>query len=311
MATILITGGTGLVGTALTQKLVESGHEVIILSRSMRASRQKGVRYALWDVAGGTIDAAALAEADVVVHLAGAGVADKRWSKRRKQEIVGSRVQSSELLVKVLRELPNKVHTVLSASAIGWYGPDPRLPNPRPFVESDPAATGTFLGSTCAQWEAAIHPVEDLGKRLVIARTGIVLSRAGGAYVEFRKPMRFGIAPVMGNGRQVVSWIHIDDLVRFYVAAAEDRSYTGIYNLVAPHPVPNRELVGAIARAKGGFHFVAPAPVFVLKIVLGEMSVEVLKSATVSSAKLQEAGFVFRFPDIAAASADLEDRRKA
>lgn len=306
MATILITGGTGLVGTALTRALLQQGHEAIILSRSPQPAREKGLRYAAWDPGAGTINAEALAGADAVVHLAGANVADGRWTARRKQEIVNSRVQSGELLVRALGSQPNRVHTVLSASAIGWYGSDPQVPNPRPFVESDPAAADTFLGRTCLQWEAAVRPVEELGKRLVVARIGIVLSRDGGAYAEFRKPMRFGLATVLGNGRQVVSWIHIDDLVRFFVTAIEDRSYTGTYNLAAPAPVSNRALIRAIAAARGGLHLTVPAPAFALKAALGEMSVEVLKSTTVSSRKLEEGGFVFRYPAITEAAKALE-----
>ncbi|RYY95133.1 MAG: NAD-dependent epimerase/dehydratase family protein, partial [Chitinophagaceae bacterium] len=176
MATILITGGTGLVGTALSRALRQQGHSVIVLTRNPAAAKaEPGLRYASWSVESGSIDASAFAEADAIVHLAGANVAGGRWTERRKQEIVQSRVRSGELLVKALGSLPNKVQTVLSASAIGWYGPDPELAGRRPFVEEDPA-DGAFLGRTCAQWEAAIRPVELLDKRLVIARIGIVLS---------------------------------------------------------------------------------------------------------------------------------------
>ncbi|RYD92278.1 MAG: TIGR01777 family protein, partial [Sphingobacteriales bacterium] len=256
----------------------------------------------------GEIDADALASADAIVHLAGANVAGGRWTEQRKSEIVDSRVRSGALLVNALRTMPNKVQAVLSASAIGWYGPDPRIPNPKPFVESDGAAMDTFLGRTCAQWEGAIRPVEELGKRLVIARIGIVLAREGGAYAEFRKPMRFGVAPVMGNGKQVLSWIHIDDLVQLFLNAIDDRSYTGVYNAVSPKPISNRALIKAISFAKGGFQLTAPAPELVLKAMLGEMSVEVLKSTTVNSEKLEAQGFTFQFADIASAAADLEKR---
>jgi len=308
MATILITGGTGLVGSALARSLQQQGHTPMILTRRPEQQRRtEGWRYAAWNVEAQTIDAQALAEADAIVHLAGAGVADARWTEKRKQEIVDSRVRSGQLLCKALRELPNKVKTVVSASAIGWYGADPELPNLRPFVETDPA-DGAFLGRTCAAWEAAIRPVEELDKRLVIARIGIVLSRDGGAYAEFRKPMQFGLAAVMGNGRQVVSWIHIDDLVRLISRMLQDDCYRGIYNAVAPQPVANRRLVQAIARAKGGFHLEAPAPAMVLKMILGEMSIEVLKSATVSSRKAEAAGFVFNFPHIEGAAGNLEQR---
>ncbi|TCJ14528.1 TIGR01777 family protein [Flaviaesturariibacter flavus] len=309
MATILITGGTGTIGSALSRALLDAGHSVIVLTRGGgERSINARLRFAQWDVLKGSIDRDALAEADAVVHLAGANVADGRWTEKRKQEIVRSRVDSGNLLVQALRDLPNKVQTVISASAIGWYGPDPQVPNPRPFMETDAAASDTFLGSTCQQWESAIRPVEGLGKRLVIARIGIMLSRAGGAYAEFRKPMRFGLAPVMGSGKQVVSWIHIGDLVRFFINAIEDTRFSGVYNAVAPAPVTNAALVKAIAAAKGGLAVPLPAPAFALKAALGEMSVEVLKSATVSSRKLQETGFHFLYPDIASAARNLEGR---
>ncbi|GAA4337523.1 TIGR01777 family oxidoreductase [Flaviaesturariibacter amylovorans] len=305
MSTVLITGGTGLVGTALSRALRQQGHSVIVLTRNpSSAVPAPGLRYAAWSVESGSIDAGALADADVIVHLAGANVAGGRWTERRKQEIVESRVRSGELLVRALGTLPNKVHTVLSASAIGWYGPDPQVPNPRPFVEED-RADGAFLGRTCAQWEGAIRPVEALGKRLVIARIGIVMSHEGGAWAEFRKPMSFGVATIMGSGRQVVSWIHIDDLVRFFVEAVNTPEIAGVYNAVAPAPVPNAELVSAMKEAKG-FAVTAPAPAFVLKALLGEMSIEVLKSATVSSRKLEATGFAFQYPDIRAAARQLE-----
>lgn len=305
MASILITGGTGLIGSALTRALIDSGHEVIILTRSTKGKRPKqGLSYAEWDPAKGTIDRVAVAGADAIVHLAGANVADGRWTDRRKQEIVDSRVQSGALLVKALKEVPNRVQAVVSSSAIGWYGPDPQQPNPRPFVETDPA-DDSFLGRTCVQWEDSIRPVADLGKRLVLVRTGIVLSKEGGAYAEFRKPLTFGIAPILGNGRQVISWIHIDDMVAFYIRAVVDTSFRGIYNAVAPAPVTNRELMRVMGKAKG-FHIPAPVPSFVLKAMLGEMSIEVLKSATVSSARLEAAGFTFRYPRIEQAVAQLE-----
>jgi uncharacterized protein (TIGR01777 family) len=167
--------------------------------------------------------------------LAGAGIADKRWTKKRKKEIRDSRVKSSGLIVKSLSELPNNVKAVVSASAIGWYGADSVIPNPKPFREDDPPDAG-FLGETCREWEAGIEPVTGLGKRLVKLRTAIVMSNAGGALKEFKNPLRFGVAPILGNGRQVMSWIHIDDLVRLYIAAIENEKLEGVYNAAAPYP---------------------------------------------------------------------------
>jgi uncharacterized protein (TIGR01777 family) len=310
MATVLITGGTGLIGRVLTAALLERKYRVIILSRGtqQKPTEKEGVSYAVWDIAAQTIDEKAVKESDYIIHLAGAGVADKRWTDKRKQEIVDSRVKSSELIVKALNTIPNRIKAVISASAIGVYGPDPVIPNPRPFTETDPPAEG-FLGETCQRWEESITPVINAGKRLVILRTGIVMSEDGGALNEFKKPLRFGVAAVLGNGRQVISWIHIDDLARMYITAIENEQLQGIYNAVAPHPVSNKTLTTQLARKKG-FFIPVHVPSFILKAVLGEMSIEVLKSATVSSRKIQQYGFSFTRPEINDALASIAGKKE-
>lgn len=309
MATILITGGTGMIGTRLTAMLVEKGYEVIILTRNPKANHSlPGVSYARWDVERQTIDPAAIAKADHIIHLAGAGVADKRWSNHRKQEIVNSRTKSSTLIVKALKEYPNKVQSVVSSSAIGWYGPDTAKSSKNGFTEDAPADTA-FLGETCRVWETSIDPVTGLGKRLVKLRTGIVLSNKGGALAEFVKPLRGGIAAILGDGQQVVSWIHADDLCRMFIYALENETISGVYNAVAPHPVTNKTLTLTLAqKMRGSFYIPIYVPSFVLKIALGELSIEVLKSANVSAHKIQLAGFDFQFPTIEDALTDLMTR---
>jgi uncharacterized protein (TIGR01777 family) len=298
MSTILITGGTGLIGTALTRLLTERGYRVIILSRKKEGGAVGGPERARWDPDTGFIEPEAIRSADYIVHLAGAGVADMRWSAARKKVIVESRTKSSALIAKALKEIPNNVAAVISASAIGWYGPDPVVPNPQPFEETAPAG-GDFLGETCRLWEEAIRPVTEAGKRLVIIRTGIVLSDRGGALAEFRKPARLGVAAILGSGRQVISWIHVDDLCRLYLAAIEQKDWSGVFNGVAPQPVNNRELVLTLGRRlKGRYLVPIYIPSFFLKILLGEMSIEVLKSTTVSAAKVRGAGFQFVYPSI-------------
>ncbi len=302
MATVLLTGGTGLIGRALSSTLLEKGYSVIILSRKEPGeTNNSGLSYAQWDINRQTIDEAAIAKTDYIIHLAGAGVAEKRWTQKRKQEILDSRVKSGELLVKALNEIPNKVKAVISASAIGWYGPDPENGNAGGFSEDDPPADD-FLGSTCLQWEKSIDPVTASGKRLVKLRTGIVLSRDGGALKEFVRPLRFGVAAVLGNGKQVISWIHISDLVNLYISAMENEPFSGVYNAVAPAPVHNKTLMTTLAKVRNGRLFIPfRIPAFVLRVVLGEMSIEVLKSATVSSRKIQDAGFQFQYPDVSEA----------
>lgn len=304
---ILLTGGTGHIGTALTHRLLAKGYAVTILTRDAARvkNRLPNVTYAEWDVSRQTIDASAIAQADHVIHLAGAGVADERWSEKRKREIVESRTRSSALLVKGIRETKNQIRSVVSASAIGWYGPDTEASRQQGFVETQ-QPDSAFLGETCRLWEESIAPVEQLGIRLVKLRTGIVLSREGGALEEFKKPLKLFTAAVLGDGKQVVSWIHIDDLCSMYIAAIENENIHGAYNAVAPVPVTNRTLTLTLARAMRGNAFVTiHVPSFMLKIILGEMSIEVLKSATVSAAKIQAAGFHFTFPTIEQAIADL------
>ena len=308
MPTVIITGGTGLVGKVLGQALLEKGYDVIVLTRgggpvTNRSQSITGVRYAEWNIEKQTIDKKAIAEADYIIHLAGAGVADKRWTKKRKQEILESRVNSCKLIVDTLKSIPNKVKTVVSASAIGWYGPDPVIPNPKPF-EEDNAPNNDFLGTTCRQWEESIEPINTLGKRLVKLRIGIVLSKDGGALKEFIKPLKFGVAAILGNGKQLISWIHIDDLVRMFIAAIENSTMNGVYNAVAPHPVSNKELTLQLAKSRKKFFVPIHVPSFVLKIALGEMSIEVLKSTTVSCSKVQLSEFDFSYPDIVTALMD-------
>jgi uncharacterized protein len=307
MATVLITGGTGLIGQALTKELLAKGYEVIILTRNPNKEKQTAgkVSYAAWNLAMQSIDEKAIQKSDYVVHLAGANVAGGRWTEKRKKEIVESRTKSGQLLVKALKEIPNKIKTVVSASAIGFYGPDPIIPNPKPFVETDPA-DDSFLGRTCVQWESAIDPVIESGKRLVKFRTGIVLSNDSGAYAEFKKPLKFGIASVLGSGKQIISWIHIKDIAGLYIYAIENEKMEGVYNAVAPQPVSNKKLIETIAGEKAGFSVTAHVPEFVLKTMLGEMSIEVLKSATVSNKKIEAAGYVFMFPGIEAAVKNLK-----
>jgi uncharacterized protein (TIGR01777 family) len=206
-------------------------------------------------------------------------------------------------LVNTLKNNDNKVKTVVSASAIGWYGPD--LITGKYFVETD-AADKSFLGETCRLWEASIESVQQLGKRLVKLRTGIVLSNNGGAFVEFKKSLKFGVASILGNGKQIISWIHIDDLCKLYINAIENENLNGSYNAVSPEPVSNKELIVKLAKKmKGNFYIPLHVPEFMLKLILGEQSIEVLKSTTVSCEKIKQAGFSFLYPSLDVALIEL------
>jgi uncharacterized protein len=295
MATIVITGGTGLVGTALTKFLSNASHHVIVLTRNKNAtSTQPNVSYAHWDVNSGVIDSNAITRADYIIHLAGAGVMDKKWTAAYKQEIINSRTQSAKLILQSLQQYSNNVKAVISASAIGWYGAD-AVPA-QPFTEDMPADKN-FLGATCQLWEQSVDEIAALGKRVVKLRIGIVLSNKGGALKAFMQPLHFGVAAIMGN--QIISWIHIEDLCRMFLHAIENESIQGAYNAVAPQPVTNKVLNITLAKKmRGNFYIALPVPHFMLTLMLGDRSVEILKSTTVSSKKITAAGFTFNYTTI-------------
>ena len=302
MQTVLISGGTGMVGRQLTKHLLKKGYQVIILTRKIPFLKDANpnISYALWNLADQTIDSEAVQKASCLIHLAGAGVVDKKWTKVYKDEIANSRTQSSALIIKALSNHTHSIKTIISASAIGWYGEDPS-PNAKGFVEIDLAAKG-FLGETCKKWEQSIEPVEKIGIRLVKLRIGIVLSNDGGALAEFKKPIQFGVAGILGTGNQMISWIHIDDLCRLFIEGIENEQLAGTYNAVAPLPVSNKELTIELAhQIKGKFYIPLHVPKFILKIMMGERSIEILKSTTVNCEKIKKTGFTFLYPSIEAA----------
>ena len=295
-----------MVGHHLTKYLTDKGYKVIILTRKIPTDIpvDANTSFALWDVDKRSIDMHAVQKADFIIHLAGAGVVDKKWTVDYKAEIVHSRTASSALLIDTLRNNSHSVKAIVSASAIGWYGEDP-APGKNGFIETDEPAKG-FLGETCKLWEQSISPAEKLNIRVVKIRIGIVLSNDGGALAEFKKPIQFGVAGILGEGKQVVSWIHIDDLCRIFTAAIENTQMSGSYNAAAHAPVTNKALTLKLAnRVKGKFYIPMNVPEFVLKIMLGDRSIEVLKSTTVSCEKIRSTGFNFLYPTIDAALKQL------
>jgi uncharacterized protein (TIGR01777 family) len=304
MQTILITGGTGLVGQALTKKLLDKGYKVIILTRSAGNKKNSGsLSYAGWDLKNQTIDKNALQLADHIILLAGAPVVEKKWTPAYQKEIVESRTAGSKLIIDSLKTLSNKVKTIISASGIGWYGEDREAG--KLFIETDEVSTD-FLGETCRLWEQAVEAAAEMGIRVCKIRTGIVLSNEGGALSEFKRPLRYGIAAILGSGKQMVSWIHMDDLCRIYIYAIENVVMNGSYNAVSPTPVTNKQFTLTLARnLRGNFFIPMHVPVFIIKLLFGSRSVEVLKSTTASCAKIKEAGFSFLYPSVDAAFKQL------
>ena len=307
MAVVLISGGTGLVGTNLTRHLIERNFQVIILTRNKNSvSENPAISYSYWNVEKQILDADVVKKADHIIHLAGAGVMDKSWSADYKKTIVESRTKTAELIIKKLKETDHHVKTFVSASAIGIYGPDPKpLGRKEGFIESD-LPSHDFLGETCVLWEAASEPVKDLGIRRVVLRQGIVLANEGGAFKEFKSPLKFGIATIFGSGRQVISWIHIDDVCRMFCESIENEFTQDVYNAVAPEPIVQKKFMTILGeKLKDKFFIPMYIPAFILKLILGKRSVEILKSATVSDKKIKATGFTFLYPSTEAALADL------
>lgn len=307
MAIVLISGGTGLIGTKLTSHLTARNYDVIILTRNKKiSSENKKISYSFWDVKKQIIDADVIKKSDYIIHLAGASLMDKKWKADYKKEIVDSRTYSAELIIKTLHENNHTVKSFVSASAIGWYGADSNpLIHKDGFTETDPPDK-SFLGETCVLWEGSVDSVVQLNVRLVKLRTGITVSNDGGAFKEFKKPLKLGVAGILGDGKQIISWIHIDDLCRMYIEAIENNEMNGVYNAVAPAPVSNKKFVLEMAeKIKHKFFIPINAPAFLLKLFLGKRSIEILKSATVSDKKIKSTGFTFLYPTIEAALDEL------
>lgn len=307
MPVVVISGGTGLIGTALTNHLVQRDFEVIILSRQKnKVSSHPKITYSFWDINRRVIDKETIQRADHIIHIAGAGVMDAKWTSDYKKTILESRTRSAELIINCLKENPGQVKTFVSASAIGWYGEDPKpLERKEGFIETDLPAQD-FLGETCLLWEAASDPVAGMGIRLVKLRTGIVLSKAGGVFKEFKRPLNFGVAPILGSGKQILSWIHIDDLCRMYVEAINNIYLHGSFNAVAPEPVSQKKLILTLGqKLRNRFFIPIYVPSFILKLIFGKRSIEILKSATVSNKKIKAMGFTFLYPSIESAIDEL------
>jgi uncharacterized protein len=294
---ILITGASGLVGTRLTKLLIKQGYEVWHLSRG----RSKGIKTFQWDVNKQTIEAGALEGVDTIIHLAGAGVADKRWTKTRKKEIIDSRVESARLLFKELQNTKHNVKTFISASAIGYYG----FENPeKVFVEGDAPGTD-FLARVTVQWEAEADKISALGIRVVKIRIGVVLAKNGGALKPIAKAVRLNVGSPLGSGNQFVSWIHIDDLCGIFLKAIENDKLKGAVNAVTPNPVTNRELTKVVAAKLHKPILLPPVPSFLLRLALGEMAEIVVEGSKISASKIMQAGYEYKFKTLDSALTDL------
>ena len=281
---IAVTGASGLIGSALVPHLRARGDEVLRLVRRPAVAPDE----VTWDPAAGTVDLDALAGIDAVVHLAGAGVGDHRWTDAYKLTILNSRVHGTETIVRAMTQLDPKPATLVAGSAIGWYGDT----GDRPVDETAPAGTG-FLADVVRAWEAAADPASAAGIRVTHARTGLVVSGDGGAWARMFPLFKLGLGGKLGSGRQFWSWISLRDEVAALTYLLDNPELSGPVNLTGPEPVTNAEVTAAMGRVLGR-PTVLPAPAFALKAVLGEFSTEVLGSSRVIPAVLESTGFTWQ-----------------
>lgn len=299
---VLIAGGSGLVGTRLSQLLIRDDYQVSILSRSKKPDQGK-LKFIKWNPYEQEIDAAVF-DHDHLVNLAGAGIADRPWTSSRKKELTDSRIISTNFLFNQFNENETSLKSYVGASAIGYYGEG----GDSWQEESDLPAYDSFMTKLCSQWEEAHHNFSDLVDKVSIARIGIVLTTKGGAYPKMRLPFKLGAGTYFGSGDQYYSWIHIDDLAKMFVHLFEANNLKGIYNAVAPNPHTNKEFIKTIKSALNLRGLIMPAPAFILKNTMGQMSNVILNSNRVSSKKIEKSGFNFGYPILEEAVQDIEER---
>lgn len=294
---VLISGGTGLIGSKLTALLVEKGYSVAHLSRSNRSG---AIETFNWDIAQGKLDPLALKAVDYVIHLAGSGVADGRWTAKRKKEILDSRIKSSDLLFQALKEGGHQVKGFIAASAVGYYGMD----TADKLCSEDSPKGSDFLADVVVDWERSTSRIRELNIPIAQLRIGVVLDPDGGALGKMELPLKMGLGSPLGSGKQWMSWIHVDDLCRMIIYAME-KQLDDTFNAVAPSPVTNEALSRAMAKALGKPFFMPNVPSFVLKAVFGEMAAMILGGNKASSEKIERLGFEFSFSSIEDAMMDL------
>ena len=286
---ILVTGATGLIGSALGASLTSIGHGVV---RLVRTQPQPGEKAARWDPLAGTIDASAFEGVDAVVHLAGENIAE-RWTPAKKVKIRESRVKGTQVLCEALARLASPPKVLVSASAIGYYGDR----GEETLTDESPPGRG-FLSEVCRAWEAATEPARQRGVRVIPLRFGVVLSGSGGALAKMLPPFRLGLGGVLGSGRQYMSWIALDDAVGAIQHAIATEALQGPTNVVAPQAVTNQEFTKTLGAVLGR-PTVIPLPAFAARLMFGEMADELLLASTrVQPAKLRASGYGYRYPEL-------------
>lgn len=304
MESVLITGGKGLVGKHLSKKLLDDGYSVSFLTRTNHKISSEKVY--TWNYQKNELDNKAIEKADYIIHLAGANIGEKRWTKSRKKLLVDSRVKTTQLLFENIKKKNKKLKAFISASAIGYYG---TITSERLFTETDLPATD-FLGSTCKQWEEKAENFDELKIRTVKIRTGVVLTKKGGALAKMITPIKLGIGSAIGTGNQYLPWIHIDDLCNIYLKAIEDKTMEGSFNAVAPDHKTNKDFTVILASVLKKPLWFPNIPAFVVKLLFGEMSNILLKGSRVSSDLIISKAYSFMFPNLENALTNLLTKKK-
>ncbi|MDD4490572.1 MAG: TIGR01777 family oxidoreductase [Paludibacter sp.] len=290
--TVLITGSSGYISGHLQQKLKAKGYKVRTLTTNMLNSNVEDCFY--WNPETEDINRKAFDSVDYIIHLAGTNIGSGRWTKKRKQLIINSRVNSARFLFNKVQLYKVPLKAFISASATGYYG---TVTSDTIFDEEAPAAHD-FLGNVCQQWENEADRFKELGIRSVKIRTGIVLSNDSPTLKKMLLPIKLCIGSPLGSGKQYMPWIHIDDLCEIYLKAIEDKTFTGAYNAVAPQHITNKELMKTLSKKLKKPFWLPSTPAFVLRILFGEKALLLLKGSRVKPKKLMEAGFEYRFPEV-------------
>lgn len=294
MKTILITGGSGLIGRRLSELFLDKGYKVIWFSRE-RFIKAYIPRYR-WDYRKGEIDFMAVEQADIIIHLAGYNLGEGYWTRVRKQRIVESRVLTARLILDTLKKLNKKPEAFISASAVGYYG---MHTDNKTYSENDLPAKNDFLSRTCKKWEAAafrFKQEEDI--RTVVLRTPFVISNQSSAFKKIRLPVRFGFGAPLGKGKQFISWIHLEDICGLYIKAVEDITMEGVYNAVSPDQITNTEFMRNLAKEMNRPFIMPNVPAFLIRIIMGEAAGMILEGSQVSPQKVIDTGFRFKFNSI-------------
>lgn len=291
MEKVLITGSSGLIGKELDSFLTLQNYEVRKLSRKKEIDTKNIYN---WDIEKGTIDLRAIEGIDHIIHLAGANIGERRWSNKRKAEIINSRVQSTQLLYTLVDKVKTRPKSIISASAVGYYG---AMTSDKIFVETDKYGDD-FLGSTCNLWENEVLKFESLGVRTVRLRFGVVLSSKGGALKKMLLPAKYGLGSGLGTGKQFLPWVHFQDVLNAIQLSLSLENVKEVFNVSAPEYTTYNEFSRTLSKVLERPYFMPNIPAWILKLIFGEMSEIILEGSRVSAQKLINSGFTFKYTSL-------------